>query len=416
MLQSFSILFLLSVILNYLNRKYLKLSSTIGLLILGLILTVSIGLLKPVFPGLYIFFCNIVENTDFENLLFDGMLSFLLFAGAIHVNIKDLNKEKWSVLLFASLGVLISTFVVGVIVFFAAQLFNIQLPFIYALLFGALISPTDPIAVIAILKEAGVSKSLEMKIEGESLFNDGVGVVVFSGILLVLGAEHATAHEISTEIVALFAEEAIGGIVYGLVLGFVGYYLINSVRDDHQLPVVLSLAIVMGGYSIASLLGVSGPLAMVVSGLIIGNKFHLNTEKDTTHVVFNDIWEVIDEVLNGILFLLLGISIHLIRFDSNQILLGVLAFFIVLIGRYISVVIPFSFLKHQEGKKSDTLKVLTWGGLRGGISLALALSLPKEAENSPSETLFVITYVVVLMSIILQGLTIGKLVNYLKNK
>ena len=192
--------------------------------------------------------------------------------------------------------------------------------------------------------------------------------------------------------------------------------MINSVRDDHQLPVVLSLAIVMGGYSIASLLGVSGPLAMVVSGLIIGNKFHLNTEKDTTHVVFNDIWEVIDEVLNGILFLLLGISIHLIRFDSNQILLGVLAFFIVLIGRYISVVIPFSFLKHQEGKKSDTLKVLTWGGLRGGISLALALSLPKEAENSPSETLFVITYVVVLMSIILQGLTIGKLVNYLKNK
>lgn len=416
MLQSFSILFFLSVILNYLNRRYLKLSSTIGLLILGLILSVSIGILKPVFPGVYKFFCDIVVNTDFKSLLFDGMLSFLLFAGAIHVNIKDLNKEKWSVLLFATLGVLISTFIVGITIFYASRLFNIQLPFIYALLFGALISPTDPIAVIAILKKAGVSKSLEMKIEGESLFNDGVGVVVFSGILLVLGAEHATAHEISTEIVTLFAEEAIGGIVFGLVLGFMGYYLINSVREDHQFPVVLSLAIVMGGYSIASLLGVSGPLAMVVSGLIIGNKFHLNTEKDTPHTVFNAIWEVVDEVLNGILFLLLGISIHLIRFDSNQLLLGVLAFFIVLIARYISVVIPFSFLKHQEGKKSDTLKVLTWGGLRGGISLALALSLPKEAENSPSETLFVITYVVVLMSIILQGLTIGKLVKYLKNK
>jgi len=414
MLASFSILILISAISSYINYRWIKLPNTIGLMLLGVLFAVMIILSKGVLPEFYNFFCGLVIDADFKSLLMDGMLSFLLFAGAIHVDINALAKEKMSVLLFASIGVLISTGLVGGLIYVAAQLIGVDLPLIPAFLFGALISPTDPIAVIAILKKAGVSESLEMKIEGESLFNDGVGVVVFSGILLLLGVGHSSGGEesIGTSIGMLFLEEAGGGLLFGALIGFAGYYLIKSVKENAQLVVILSIAIAMGGYTIASMLHFSGPLAMVVAGLIIGNKFNISSNEGTTRKTFNDVWEILDETLNGVLFLLIGLAAHLLEFNGKYLALGLVAILIVLFSRFISVLLPFSLLKQAEQSKMKTVTLLTWGGLRGGISLALALSLTAETTSS-NQIIFFITYTVVLFSIVFQGLSIGKLVKKL---
>ena len=414
MLESFSLLILISAIFSYINYRWIKLPNTIGLMLLGIFFTILVILSKSAVPEFHQFFCNLILDANFKSLLMDGMLSFLLFAGAIHVNIHALAKEKISVLLFSSLGVLISTGIVGGLVFGAAKLIGVDLPLIPAFLFGALISPTYPIAVIAILKKAGVSESLEMKIEGESLFNDGVGVVVFSGILLLLGAGHSSpvGESIGTEIGMLFLEEAVGGILFGTAIGFAGYYLIKSVKENAQLVVILSLATAMGGYAITSLLHVSGPLAMVVAGLIIGNKFNISSNKGTTRKTFNEIWEILDETLNGVLFLLIGLAAHLLEFNGKYLILGLVTILIVMLARFISVILPFSFLKHKEHTIMKTVTLLTWGGLRGGISLALALSLPTETSSS-NKIIFFITYTVVLFSVVFQGLSIGKLVKRL---
>ncbi|MGB5818677.1 MAG: sodium:proton antiporter [Saonia sp.] len=411
MLQSFSIIFSIAAFFSFINYKWLKLPATIGLMLMSLATIIIITLSKGIFPEFYLFFCDIVTNSDFKTLLLDGLLSFLLFAGAMHVNIDDLSKEKWSVLLFATLGVLISTFIVGGLTFGAAQLIGIELPFLHALLFGALISPTDPIAVLAILKKTKIAKNLQVKIEGESLFNDGIGVVVFSGILILVDmGGHPTESSLGTEIGILFLEEAIGGILYGALLGFIGYSCIKSVKDNPQLAVMISLALVMGGYSLASLIHVSGPLAMVVSGMIIGNKLNIASYKGPTQQMLNEIWEILDDVFNGILFVLIGLAIHLLNFSTGYLTLGLIAIVIVLVARFLSVLLPYSLLKHPESSPLKTVTILSWGGLRGGISIALALSL---TNNSSSEVILYITYVVVLFSIIVQGLSIGKLVKKL---
>lgn len=407
--QAISIVFLLTALLSYVNYRWLKLPTTIGLMVLSFALTILIILSEVLFPGLYRFFCQVVLDLDFKYLLLDVMLSFLLFAGALHVNIQKLAREKWSVLLFASLGVLISTVVVGLGTFYLAQVIGVELTLIQSFLFGALISPTDPIAVIAILKEAGVSERLEMKIEGESLFNDGVGVVVFSGILLLTEVDMHGEGSIVLEIGKLFLEEAIGGLAFGALLGFVGYGLIKSVRENAQLCVILSLAMAMGGYALASMLHVSGPLAMVVAGLIIGNKLHIADHDHTENSMMNEIWEMLDEILNGILFVLIGLSIYVLEFNISYLLLGLLAILIVLAGRFISVRIPYGLLKHDEHSPQKTVQVLTWGGLRGGISLALAMSL---SEENAGTILVFITYVVVFFSILVQGLSLGKFVKW----
>ncbi len=408
MLQSFSIIFAIAAFFNFVNYKWLKLPTTIGLMLMSLATILIITISKSIIPEFYQFFCDIVTNSDFRSLLLDGILSFLLFAGALHVNIDELAKEKWPILLFATLGVLISTIIVGELTFVAAQLIGLELPFLHALLFGALISPTDPIAVMAILKKANIAKSLGIKIEGESLFNDGIGVVVFSAILILAGmGEHPIEGSITSEIGKLFLEEAIGGILYGGLLGLIGYQSIKSVKDNPQLAVMISLAIVMGGYAFASLIHVSGPLAMVVAGMMIGNKLNIATNKGATRKMLNDIWEILDDVFNGILFVLIGLVIHLLKFDLSHLILGSIAILIVLISRFISVFIPYSLLKHTENSPIKTVTILSWGGLRGGISIALALSL---ADNPSSEIILYITYVVVLFSIIVQGLSIGKLV------
>ncbi|MEP1488344.1 MAG: sodium:proton antiporter [Algibacter sp.] len=411
MFESFSVIFTIAALFNYINYKWLKLPTTIGLMILSLILIIPITLSKTVFPEFYTFFCDIIINADFKTLLLDGILSFLLFAGALHVDLSALAKEKKSIFLFATFGVLISTFLVGGLVFFAAQLFGLELPFVHALLFGALISPTDPIAVMAILKEANISKSLGIKIEGESLFNDGIGVVVFSGILLIATAtgEHNSA-EIGAEIGTLFLEEAVGGLLYGLVIGFIGLKCIQSLKENPQLAVMISLAVVMGGTAGAFMLHTSAPLAMVVAGLLIGNKIHVSEDKNPIQKAVNSFWEILDDVFNGILFVLIGLAIHLLNFNTGYIMLGLLAILIVLLVRFISVFLPYSLLKHEEKKPIKTIAILTWGGLRGGISIALALSL----SNALSGDLILhITYIIVLFSIIVQGLSIGKVVKKL---
>jgi len=410
MLQSFSIVLLLAAFFSFINYKWLKLPNTIGLMILSILTVVLITVSKPLLPDLYAFFCAIIINSDFKTLLLDGLLSFLLFAGAMHVNIASLAKEKWSVLLFATIGVLISTLIVGGLIYFGAQVLEMELTFLNALLFGALISPTDPIAVLAILSRTNISKTLQTKIEGESLFNDGIGLVVFSGVLLFSEVGLQTGSSIGSQIGILFLEEVVGGLFFGGLLGLIGYYWIKSVRENAQLSVVLSIAIVMAGYTIASILHVSGPLAMVVSGLVIGNKLNLNANCEGASKMLNEIWEVFDDVFNGILFVLMGLAFHLMKFDKHIIILGIMAIVVVLIGRFISVLLPYSLLKHKERKPIKTVVMLTWGGLRGGISIALALSI---SNNASSETIVSITYIVVLFSIIIQGLTIGKLVKRL---
>ncbi|MFT4610695.1 MAG: CPA1 family monovalent cation:H+ antiporter [Glaciecola sp.] len=411
MFESFSIIFTIAALFNYINYKWLKLPTTIGLMILSLILIIPITLSETIFPKFYKFFCDIIVNADFKTLLLNGLLSFLLFAGALHVNLGALAKEKKSIFLFATLGVLISTFLVGGLVFFAAQLIGLELPFLHALLFGALISPTDPIAVMAILKEANISKSLGIKIEGESLFNDGIGVVVFSGILLIATAmgEHNIT-ELSTEIGTLFLEEAVGGLVYGLAIGFLGLKFIQSLKDNPQLAVMITLAVVMGGTAGAFMLHISAPLAMVVAGLLIGNKININEDKNPVQKAINSFWEILDDVFNGILFVLIGLAIHLLEFNTSYILLGILAIVIVLLARFISVLLPYSLLKHEEKKPIKTIAILTWGGLRGGISIALALSLSEELSL---DIILHITYIIVLFSIIFQGLSIGRVVKKL---
>ncbi|MWW25232.1 cation:proton antiporter [Algibacter lectus] len=408
MFESFSIVFTISALFSYINYKWLKLPTTIGLMILSLILIVPITLSKTVFPEFYRFFCDIIVNADFKTLLLNGILSFLLFAGALHVNLAALTKEKKSIFLFATLGVLISTCIVGSLTFFGAQLIGLELPFLHALLFGALISPTDPIAVMAILKEANIAESLGIKIEGESLFNDGIGVVVFSGILLIAAATGELSNtEIGTEIGMLFLEEAVGGLFYGLVIGFLGLKCIQSLKENPQLAVMITLAVVMGGTAGAFLMEVSAPLAMVVAGLFIGNKIHVNEDKNPIQKAISSFWEILDDVFNGILFVLIGLAIHLLNINTSYFLLGILAILIVLLARFISVFLPYSLLKHEETKPMKTVAVLTWGGLRGGISIALALSLGEELSGG---LILHITYIIVFFSIIVQGLTIGKVV------
>ncbi len=411
MFESFSIIFTISAFFNYINYKWLKLPTTIGLMILSLLLVIPISLSKTLFPEFYQFFCDIIVNADFKTLLLDGLLSFLLFAGALHINLSALVKEKKSILLFATLSVLISTFLVGGLVFFGAQLIGLELFFMHALLFGALISPTDPIAVMSILKKANIAKGLGIKIEGESLFNDGIGVVVFSGILLITTATetHSTT-EIGVEIGSLFLEEAVGGLLYGVLISFLGLKCIQSLKENPQLAVIISLAVVMGGTAGAFMLHISAPLAMVVAGLLIGNKLHVNEDENQVQKAMNSFWGILDDIFNGILFVLIGLAIHLLEFNTSYILLGILAILIVLFARFISVYLPYSLLKHEEKKPIKTIAVLTWGGLRGGISIALALSLSHELSGV---LILHITYMIVLFSIIIQGLSIGSLVKKL---
>ncbi len=339
-----------------------------------------------------------VQGIDFNLALMQGMLSFLLFAGALHVNLDDLFQEKWIIAILASFGVILSTFIVGTLGYYAFRIVGLDLSYIYCLLFGALISPTDPIAVVGIMKAARAPKSLETKMIGESLFNDGIGVVVFLVLLDVAVSGEASVPAIAI----LFAGEVIGGVVIGLALGYPAYRMLKS-TDQYQIEILITLALVMGGYRLASVLHASGPIAVVVMGLLIGNHGRRFAMSDTTREHLDSFWELIDELLNAILFVLIGLVVVDITFRLDYLEAVLLAIPIVLFSRFVCVGLPIQFLSLFREFSNRAILILTWGGLRGGISVALALSLP---SGPGRDAIISITYGVVAFSIIVQGLTI----------
>jgi CPA1 family monovalent cation:H+ antiporter len=398
-----AVLISLTTVISFANERYFGLPTNIGVTIGGLFTSlVLIGLGRAGIVDMD-WLRSLIEPVDFNKLLMHGILGALLFAGALEINLSDLADRKWSITLLATVGVLISTVVVGTLTWCAMRLLGMPLPYIYALLFGALISPTDPIAVIALIKRVGIPKNLEVMISGEALFNDGVGVVVFTMIYGAIqsGQEFTLAHG-----GLLFLEEAVGGAVYGFVLGFVAYRMLREV-DAYTVEILVTLSVVTGGYALAEWIHVSGPIAMVVAGLFIGNHGRLLAMSERTREHLDKFWVVVDEVLNALLFLLIGLEVLLLRFSGAIFIAGLAAILIVLFGRFVSVSGPILLLRRKRGYPPSTIRILTWAGIRGGIAIALALSIPP----SPHRNLIVdITYVVVVFSLLVQGLTVEQLV------
>ena len=403
-----AILLCLSALFGYINYRYLHLPSTIGIVIIALASSICIVVLDLMVPSMNVgpLVSGALAQIDFHEALMHGMLSFLLFAGALHVDFSDLASRKWSIALMATLGVLISTFIVGTLMWYALELLGVPIPFLWALVFGSLISPTDPVAVLGILKTVKVPKSLDAKIAGESLFNDGVGVVVFTIIVAIaVGGEHGGVGP--AEVVRLFVHEAVGGAVLGMLAGYAAYRALRAV-DEYNLEVIITLALVMGAYAVARFTHTSGPIAVVVAGLFIGNHGVKFAMSETTRNHLLNFWSLTDEILNSVLFLLIGLEVLVMRFDRDFISAGLLAIPVVLFARLISVSIPISLLSLLKDFTKGAVPVLVWGGLRGGISVALAFSLP---ENDLKALILAVTYSVVVFSIVVQGLTIKRVVS-----
>lgn len=394
-------LVVLSSIFGYINIRFLKMPATIGLMTLSIVFSAITILAYYIHPQLFQYAVNAVEQINFSSVLLNVMLSFLLFAGALHTDTSLLRKESRTIILFSVVGVIISTVIVAALIFGIVSLMGYRLDFIYCLLFGALISPTDPIAVLGILTKAGVPKRIETNIVGESLFNDGIGVVVFIIILEIIqqGVETVS----FADVVLLFIREAFGGLAFGFVIGYVTYILLKSI-DHYETEVMITIAMVMGGYYLANLLHISGPLAMVVAGLFSESRIK-NAMSSTTTLYIDKFWELIDAIMNAILFVLIGLRLMVLDYKNTYLLLGILAIPVVLVARYLSISLPLFLSKRQRlFNKKDRL-LMVWGGLRGGLSIAMALSL---SQNMHRDLLVFITYIVVLFSILVQGLTVGK--------
>ena len=416
--EIFATLITLAAIFGYVNFRVIKLPTTIGMMVMALVLSLILIWVGRYSPSVFDLGRGLLERIDFNQALMHSMLGFLLFAGALHVNLKDLREQKWIVALLATAGTLTSTLLVGAAAWGILNgLLHSGVPFIYCLLFGALISPTDPIAVMGILKGIDVPRSLQTKITGESLFNDGVGVVVFLAIAGVIGFGHATGAAPSTsagEIARLFLFEAGGGALVGLGLGLLAFWLLYSI-DNYHLETLISLALVAGGYALANRLHLSGPIAMVIAALIIGNQGRELAMSDQTRNNLDTFWELIDEVLNAVLFLLIGFEVLVLEFNRRFLVAGLLMIPALLLVRFISVGIPILFRRRFRRFTPHAVKILTWGGLRGGISVALALSIPKVLHGEPvpyREVILAVTYIVVVFSIIVQGLTVGPFVRW----
>jgi len=404
-----AILITLSAVFGYINHRFIKLPTTIGLLLISIFMSLGVGVLGHLGEVGFAIekqCIDIVHAIDFNKTLMVGMLSFLLFAGALHVDLNELTKQKWAVLIFATVGVILSTYLVGMLTYVILGYLGLTLTFVYCLLFGALISPTDPISVLWILRQLGAPKSLEVKIAGESLFNDGIGVVVFAMIAeIAFGGGDVSFGGISV----LFAQEVIGGIFIGLATGWVAFKLVKSI-DNYQVEILITLSLVMGGYALASEIKASGPLAVVVAGLLIGNPGRQFAMSEKTRLNLDMFWELIDEVLNSLLFVMIGLELLIIHLSAKSILAGTIAVLIVLFSRIVSIGVPQSILSIGKTFDYSSLKIMTWGGLRGGIAVALALSLPAGAEK---DIVITMTYIVVAFSILVQGLTVKYLVRTL---
>lgn len=397
-----ALLLALAATFGFINHRFIGLPTTIGIMLISLLFSLFLISLGQFGLQVQLDAQAILSLIDFDETVLHGMLGFLLFAGALHIDLSDLARQKWTIALLATIGMLTSAAIVGSLTWLLFQWLGAPIPFIWCLVFGSLISPTDPIAVLSILKLAKVPPALETKIAGESLFNDGVAVVVFLSLLgIATGGHNATVGDA----VLLFAQEAFGGVIFGLGLGYVGYKALVEI-DNYQLEVLITLAMVAAGYALAEGFHLSAPIAVVVAGLFVGNHGRLFAMSDTTRKHLDLFWELVDEILNALLFMLIGLEIILLQFTMPWLLAGLVAIGIVLFARVVSVSIPVAMMRLRRTLPPHTIKILTWGGLRGGISVALALSLPNVPEREP---IIAITYVVVVFSIVVQGLTVGRL-------
>ena len=403
-----AILLVLAAVFGYLNLKFLKLPTTIGIMLIGLLSSMVLLMLRDALPLIPEAADRFVESIDFNKTLMEGMLSFLLFAGALHVNLGNLLDQKRLIAIMASFGVVFSTFVIGGATWLLFPLFGFEVPFLWCLVFGALISPTDPVAVLSILKTAGAPKSLETKITGESLFNDGVGVVVYLAVLgMALGGHGDHGMTGAGDVAKLFLVEAGGGMLWGFMIGFAAYFMLRSI-DNYQIEVLITLALVTAGYRLASHWHLSGPLAMVVAGLMIGNQGRSFAMSEKTREHLDTFWELVDEILNAVLFLLIGLELLVLNLSGRAIAVGAILIVVVLAARFAATSIPVMLLKSRREFSPGVIRILTWGGLRGGISVALALGIPKDFAYR--QEFLVATYVVVVFSIVVQGLTLKPLV------
>lgn len=392
---------------SYLNVRFLKLPSAIGLMLISLLCSILIITEGKFSSTFHDYIGSMLKEINFSDTLLNIMLGFLLFSGSLHVNLTKLKEQRAAVISFSTLGVILSLFFFGTIMWFMFKLFGFPVDYIYCLWFGALVSPTDPIAVIGILKKSNMPKAIEATINGESLFNDGVGVVFFVtiGQIIQRGLENLSALDVMT----LFLREVAGGIALGLMLGYLTFYFIRKI-DHYQTEVLISLALVFLSGELAHVFHVSGPLAVIVIGLILGNKVKNNAMSETTRDYHHKFWELIDEFLNAILFVLIGLQMVLMPFITQYVVIGLLAIIILLLCRFMSIRIPIFFFKDKQLFNNRTALIMTWGGLRGGLSVALTLSLP---ESPYKEMMVSITYIIVIFSILVQGLTTGALVKKL---
>ncbi|MBT8318354.1 MAG: sodium:proton antiporter [Lutibacter sp.] len=405
-----AVLIVISALFGYINVRFLKLPTTIGLMVITIVFTLLVLATSLFNDTLLEQEKMLIAQIDFETVLLDVMLSFLLFAGALHTNFQQLKVQRKPVLIFATFSTLISTLLVGVFSYYLLKVVNLEIDFIYCLLFGALISPTDPIAVLGILKQVGAPKKLETKIVGESLFNDGIGVVVFLTIYQIAKEGNTVTFG---HVAEMFLVEVVGGIALGFLLGWITYKLLKSI-DDYDVEVIITIAAVMGGTVLAQYFHLSAPLAMVTTGLIVGHDtVRETTMSKITEQYVDKFWELVDILLNTVLFVMIGMEILVLTYNNQYILAGLLCVPTLLFARYVSLMLPIKLYAKKLDFIPNTNLIMTWGGLRGGISIALALSLTNEMHR---DLFLVITYIIVVFSIIGQGLTVGKLIKKLSKE
>jgi len=398
-----ALLLSLSALFSYFNYRVLHLPGAIGVMLIALLLSLALLLVDALGYSLADRAQALLAEVHFDRTMLHGMLSFLLFAGALEVDLEALQEQKWTIAVLALCGVLVSMVIIGGLAWWAFGLLGLRVDLLECLLFGALISPTDPIAVLGIVKRAGIPHSLETKIAGESLFNDGIGVVVF---LVLLGIVQGHEAPSVAGVGGLFLREAVGGALFGLAVGWIAYRMLKSV-DNYPVEVLVTLGLVSGGYALADALHLSGPIAIVVAGLLIGNHGRLLAMSETTRRNLDTFWELIDVVLNAVLFVLIGMELLVVSLRIDYLAAGLVAIPIVLLARFASVGAPVLAMRLFRRFSPKAVRLLTWGGLRGGISVALALSLP---PGGARDLLITVTYVVVVFSILVQGLTVGRLV------
>ena len=401
-------LVVLSALFGFINARWLKLPNTIGLMVVTLGFTLALQVVGIFDDTLISEELALVQSINFETIVLDIMLSFLLFAGAMHTDLSQLRSLKKPIIAFASIGVLISTGLVGVSTYLVLQAFDLSVPLLHCLLFGALISPTDPIAVLGLMRSAKAPKNLEIKIVGESLFNDGVGVVVFVTLLSFSG--HTGAEASFLGIAELFVREVLGGIGLGVVLGWICFRAMRAI-DSLETEIMLTIALVMGGTALSVQLAVSVPLTMVIAGLIVGDEhFRRQALTASSEEYLEKFWQVIDELLNTLLFVLIGLEVLLLSFEGRYIYAGLIIIPVLWVCRYLSLALPIAVYSKNHDFVPKTNLIMTWAGLRGGISIALVLSLPEALSR---DLLLIITYMVVVASILLQGLTLGPMIRRL---